>query len=409
MPVLLSSILIDQVTASAQDVLVRTAVQLACLIGVFFALIYSWNRQFEPVPGVASIILKDLSLRNAPTDSIKQSHDGIAISAVGEIRHTTFELPTPIPADFLYVSVAAQARQLIPGQELWQDGRTYLEWLTPQNTRATVSYLHSARGNTTSFVNYVIKVPKGNLRPMLRVENLGQQGDYLLQGFQMTPAQHTLAWNWLSLAIILACVFLISGLLSLHHHPSLPRRLLAASVTVIIGYFFIIPGPWPHIKGLGRSLVWQAPQLELTENTVNSATHTLAQKNAVDEVEMLHQKSAPLPPQYTKLPEPENLVLRAKNAFKKIRSVLHAVLLFCPVWIACYCVGAVRGFLLGCAMAIGIETAQWLFGYGFQADDIGDLFADLMGICMAVFCHTKLSKKMHQSLPFPFPFPQPQS
>jgi hypothetical protein len=101
---------------------------------------------------------------------------------------------------------------------------------------------------------------------------------------------------------------------------------------------------------------------------------------------------------YSKLPEPDNLALRAKKALKKIRPLLHVALLFLPVLLMCYCVGAKRGFLLGIAMAIGIEAAQWLFGYGFHADDLRDLLANLCGISLAVFCYRRLWRRDVSSL-----------
>jgi hypothetical protein len=383
----------------------RITVQLACLVSLFFLLVHAWNHQFEPAPDGDVVSFADLQWLSEPTQEMKRNHHSLSITAGGEIRHATFALPCKVTSDYLFICLSAQAKELMAGDEIWQDGRTYFEWLTPENKRAAVSYLHSARDNTTSRVSYAIRVPKGDLRPVLRIENLAKQGDYLIQEILITPAQHTRLWKWMAPSIMVAFVVLISSLLAHRGLPSLPRRLTAASVTVIMGYFFMIPGPWPQIKGLGQSLVWQQPQTKPTSLTEQSHKITTLTQQETWNTATSSNQPLPPPPQNAQLPEPENLVLRAKKAFQSIRPFLHFTLLFFPVWIVSYSVGTKRGLLLGLAMAIGIESAQWLFGYGFQEDDLRDLFADACGIAMAGFCHHRLSAKIHSWLPFSFPRP----
>jgi hypothetical protein len=301
--------------------------------------------------------------------------------------------------------VSAQAKQLIAGDEIWQDGRTFIEWLTPENQRATVSPIHSAQGDTDLATCFAIKIPPGDLRPVLRLENLGKQGDYILKEIELTPARLTGSWKLGSPLIMAAFFFLIASLLAANQIPSLPRRLFAASITCIVGYFFIIPGPWPQTKGLGQALEWNHQQAKPMETAAGNkiylpiAPQTIIESKLGDLKIVSHQQN------YTKLRGSGNLALQAKRIFAKVRALLHFALLFAPVWIVSYAVGSKRGFLLGIAMALGIETAQWLFGYGFQADDVKDLLADLCGISMAVYCHTRLSRKIHSWMPFPFPQP----
>jgi hypothetical protein len=141
------------------------------------------------------------------------------------------------------------------------------------------------------------------------------------------------------------------------------------------------------------------------ETVSDTKIHLPIAPQATIESKPADQKIVSHQPNYTKLPGSGNLALQAKRILSKVRSLLHFALLFAPVWIVSYAVGSKRGFLLGIAMALGMEMAQWLFGYGFQADDVKDLLADLCGISMAVYCHTHLSRKIHSWMPFPFPQP----
>lgn len=383
----------------------RTLALIACLVSLFFALIHSWNHQFEPMPDGHVVRLSDLELLPLHSAHIKRESNSLILSALGETRHATFELPLGITSSHLFVRVSAQARQLIAGDEIWQDGRTFIEWLTPENQRATASPIHSAQGDSSLTSCFAIKVPPGDLRPVLRLENLGKKGDYLLKEIELTPARQTRSWKLGSPLIMAAFAFLIASLLAANQIPSLPRRLFAASITCIIGYFFIIPGPWPQTKGLGQDLAWHHQQAKPTDTVSVSKLHPPIATQATIESRPTDQKIIDPQTNYTKLPESDNLALQAKKILAKVRSLLHFALLFAPVWIVSYAVGAQRGFLLGITIALGIETAQWLFGYGFQADDVKDLLADFCGISMAVYCHTRLSRKIHSWMPFPFPQP----
>lgn len=374
----------------------RIAAHVLCLAFLWTLLIDLWNHQFEPAPGSQTVGLQQLEWLTPRTDHIQHDPNALQISASSKVRHATFDLPFATTADYLYISITAQTKQLIPGKELWQDGRIFVEWLTPENRRATVTPIHSARGDSCASLSFAVKVPSGNLRPVLQMQNLGQQGDYLIQRIELTPAQHTRRWQWGSFLISAASLFFISSLLSQQSPPSWTRRLLAACVLILFCYLFIIPGPWPKRVGIGQPLHWKAPSL--TPSLVEEKN--LASKPAaLRPPDVTHPPTPqPVASEYSKLPEPDNLALRAKKALKKIRPVLHVALLFFPALLLCYFVGAKRGFLLGLTIAIGIEAAQWLFGYGFQADDVRDLLANLCGISLAVFCYLRLWRRDLKSL-----------
>jgi hypothetical protein len=368
-------------------------------------MIHAWNHQFEPMPDGHVVRLNDLPLSNPHSTNIRRESNSLILSARGETRHATFDLPLETTSSHLFVRVSAQAKQLIAGDEIWQDGRTFIEWLTPENQRGTVSPIHSAQGDSGLTSCFAIKIPPGDLRPVLRLENLGKQGDYLVKEIELTPARITGSWKLGSPLIMAAFVFLIASLLAANQIPSLPRRFFAASITCTIGYFFIIPGPWPQTNGLGQDLAWHHQQAKPMETDSGIKLHPPIAPQTTIESKLGDQKIVSHQPNYTKLPGSGNLALQAKRILAKVRALLHFALLFAPVWIVSYAVGSKRGFLLGIAMALGMEMAQWLFGYGFQADDVKDLLADLCGISMAVYCHTHLSRKIHSWMPFPFPQP----
>ncbi|HBE23749.1 MAG TPA: hypothetical protein DDW21_10060 [Verrucomicrobiales bacterium] len=195
--------------------------------------------------------------------------------------------------------MSAQAKQLIAGNEIWQDGRTFIEWLTPENQRATASPIHSAQGDTSLTSCFAIKVPLGDLRPVLRIENLGKQGDYILKEIELTPAQQTRSWKLGSPLIMAAFAFLIASLLAANQIPALPRRLFAASITCIVGYFFIIPGPWPQTKGLGQALAWHHQQAKPTVTVSGTKFHPPIAPQAIIESRLGDQKNVSHQSNYT--------------------------------------------------------------------------------------------------------------
>lgn len=371
---------------------VRIAIHLLCFVFLWLLLKEAWNHQFEAAPAAETLSLHELNWLTPPEDHPQHHPSAIEISATSAVRHATLDLPFACKSDYLLISITARAKNLLPGNEIWQDGRTFLEWLAPDNRSTVVTPIHSARGNSQTSLHFAVKVPPGDLHPVLQIQNLGKQGEYQVQKIELTPAHHTSQWKWGSPLITVATIFLISSLIAKTSLPLWPRSLFASCITILFAYLFIIPGPWPKRFGMGQSLHWPhegslskaAPPMA-THPTASSPTKKLGNHHA--------PSTFPVAAQYTKLPESANLALRTKKALKKIRPLLHVALLFLPVLLISFCVGAKPGFLLGIAMAIGIESAQWLFGYGFHADDVRDLLANLCGISLAVFCYRRLSRR----------------
>lgn len=385
----------------------RIIIQFGCLVSLCLVLIHAWNRQFEPAPGGHRVGLNELQPLGSTPVYLKHHAQSLTLSATAEkIRHATFSLPLGTSSAYLFFRISAQARQIIRGEEKWHDGRLFIEWMSPDNQRAAVSYLHSAQGDSSTSTHFAVKVPHKDLRPVLRIENLAKSGDYVIHEIELTPAQQTGYWKWGSPLILVGFIVVIASILAKESVLSLPRRFCAAIITCVIAYFFIVPGPWPQRKGLGRDLVWNRPVVNagLSRLSESGTMHAAPSRQNEHSATMSHEAPTARA-DYAQLPEPENLALRAKKALVKIRALLHFALLFFPVWLLCYCVGKKRGFLLGLAMALSIEGAQWLFGYGFHVDDVKDLVSDLCGISLGVYLHDKLSLKIRSWLPFPFPEP----
>lgn len=367
----------------------RFAMTTVCLISLWALLVHAWNHQFEPTPGSSTLHLQDLPLLRSTASPIQPNANSLTLSAIDGARHATFDLPLPSHGESLHVRISASTKQLIPGKEIWQDGRIFLEWLTPDNQRAKITPLHSAQYDSHASLSFAVKVPRGDLRPVLHLQHLGHQGDFVIHGIELSPAQHTRLWKWSSPLITLASVGLIASLLFHPSRASLPRCLGAAGITVLFAYFFILPGPWPKRVGIRQALHWVEP-------TSPNHAPTTPQASPENKTETARKAIASTPAhaaEYGELPEPDNLVLRAKKTLKKIRPLLHVALFLIPVLLISFCVGAKRAFGLGMTMSLGVEAAQWLFGYGFQAEDIRDLLSNLCGISLAIFCYRRLGRK----------------
>jgi glycopeptide antibiotics resistance protein len=96
-----------------------------------------------------------------------------------------------------------------------------------------------------------------------------------------------------------------------------------------------------------------------------------------------------------------NFILRVKDRinyvapllYSFLRSSLHILLLFAPTLVSFALIGRNRSLILAILLAIAIEAAQTLFGYGFDAFDVLDLLFDAAGILLAAWVFENLQQK----------------
>lgn len=85
-------------------------------------------------------------------------------------------------------------------------------------------------------------------------------------------------------------------------------------------------------------------------------------------------------------------MLRIKNSIKAFRPLLHVMLFFGSASAFLLLVGRERAVVLCVLLAGGNELAQYLFGYGWDFQDLADVAFDAVGVGLAILFHGRVSR-----------------
>jgi hypothetical protein len=345
----------------------------------------SWRYRFErvqslPTLGVAEMVA---GAELAPGVAARPRADGgisleLARGTGEPPRIQRLNLPGIGPADFLHVELQVGADRLVPGQAVWEDGRLMIEWHAPGHGMEP-DILASVRGHgVLDAVSLVCRADHGPALPVLRLENLGASGVFRVLHCRLTVVRQTLWWKlgrWVLLAAWLGWAAAVAG----WGRTSGPGRpLLAAGIWLLLATQVVLPGPWQSIRPLGAPFAGVASSA--AANPPSAPLPPLAAspppatgKTTPDKVESLGR-----------LPMKGSLLLRIKDRIQQARPLLHGLLFFAPALAFALLVGRWRAALLAALLALGIEWAQVLFGYGFDPLDLIDLACDAAGIALAL-------------------------
>jgi hypothetical protein len=350
------------------------------------AIFFLWQHRFERSADVPTLRLDDLASTPLPPGA---EWLGPATQARLRLRVDPAHAPVVVrldlsklgAIDLLHVRFRVSATNLKPGKETWDDGRCMIEW----HSRSDGAVWENDPVGSSRFTQEG-KITEWIMRPelppataILRVEHLGVSGDFELSLFEATVVRERLTWKigrwilmggWLVWAMALIRRLKDVGYL---------RSLLAASIWVAMGLYFVVPGPWKSYKSFG------APFQIGGEIVPSSVT-------AVSPV----GKSIPTssPPEVMKsvgkIPDKGDFTLRLKHTAANARPLLHTVLLFGPALLIALLAGRKPALALAVIFAVAIEGAQFAFGFGFDWIDVFDLLCDAVGIALALLVHRRL-------------------
>lgn len=368
------------------------------LLGTFVLLLGAlygfWQHRFERLPGSPTLRLSDLRAIAGPAPGVEWLGPETAprlrlrVDPAHSKVVARVDLPGLSAVDFLHLRFQVSATGLKPGRETWQDGRCVIEWHPPARGPAWENNpFCSVRNNETSGVaEMVLRPDHPPAIPALRLENIGISGDLELSMFEATVLRETPLWKtgrWLLVAGWLAWAVAWIGPTG---KSGRLRPLLAAAVCLVMGLYFVVPGPWKDVRSF-------AGPFPIGPETAAAADHpptpTLMPPPTVD----LSSANPAALESVGKISVQGDFTLRLKHYAENARPFLHILLLFAPALAIACLVGRKPARSLAVILALAIEAAQLAFGFGFDRVDGFDLACDAVGIGLALIVHSALKRK----------------
>ncbi|MES2476734.1 MAG: hypothetical protein V4640_13200 [Verrucomicrobiota bacterium] len=291
-------------------------------------------------------------------------------------------LPAKVPVEGLHLRYRVSAHDLVPGAEVWENGRFMIEWFTPAKGGEVVrNPIDSASDNKRgTLASFVILSPGAPAIPAVRVENIGKSGTFELSDLEITAISER-AW-WRSGRWFLAAAWLVwaTSFTRTWSGISRGRAVAAAALWVFLGVHFVIPGPWKIQRPLVAEFQLGSPALDAVfSQAANPGRDNVSAEFSSGATEALG-----------KMPDQGSFPLRLKHAVTQARPLLHILLLFAPS-LAFFClVRREPALFLAISFALSIELAQIAFGYGFGWDDVFDFGNDALGIALALFASERI-------------------
>ncbi len=359
------------------------------LSGIFFALMaalfFLWQHRFERSPEFSTYRLADLRQQAIPTSGVEWSGDAkdpaitLRVDQPESPVVTRLEFPGIGAVSFLHLRYQISARQLEPGNEKWEDGRGIVEWRSAHNGGGWENdRFNSARYDGGSGVTECVLRPEDPPGiPALRIENLGVSGGLTLSLFEATVLRERVVWKigrWVLMAAWIAWVAACIGPVGRRRFV---RPALTGAVSLLMVIYFVVPGPWKILHALGGKFQ-TGPEIR---NVQMPAFHPGAANLPAPKLESVG-----------KIPDKGDLSLRIKHLAEKARPFLHSLLLFVPALVVSCLIGWRRMVPLMALLSVAIEAAQVMFGYGFDLQDVFDLFNDSVGIALAMLIYHRLRK-----------------
>lgn len=361
------------------------------------ALFFAWQYHFERSPEFPTYRLTDLRPQSVPAPGVKWSGGEknpaitLRVDQPESPVVTRLEFPGISPVSALHLRYQISAGQLEPGKEKWADGRCIIEWHSGKSglTWENDAFTSIRHDDASGVVACVLRPEAAPATPVLRIENLGIAGDLTLSIFEVTVLRERAVWKigrWILAAFWIAWVAACIGPLGKHRFV---RPILAGVVSLLMVIYFVVPGPWNILHPLGGEFQ-MGPEIQ---NLQMPPVHPETGDHPAPKLESVG-----------KIPDKGDLTLRIKHLADLARPFLHSLLLFVPALVVSCLIGWKRMIPLMALVSVAIETAQVMFGYGFDLQDVFDLLNDSIGIALAVLLYRRLRKTGSPRLASPLEF-----
>jgi hypothetical protein len=362
-------------------------------LGVLLAVLYFlWQYRFERAPNDPTIRLSELhKINSLPAGGEWIGNDVHPLLKLKVDREHSkvvarLDFPKKKAVDFLHLRFQVRARDLQPDKESWQDGRCLIEWQPASGgSEREIDPFCSVRfDQVPEMMEWVMRPNHPPAIPSLRFENLGTSGTLEISTLEATVLRERTIWKIGRWILMAAWIVWIIAWIGFKSETSLIRSLAAATILLIMGLYFVIPGPWKSYRSFGSPFQTGSQTTGMNEIPESDLIRT--------DAPLASDKPADLG-SVGKIPTKGDFTLRLKLYAVNARPLFHVGLLFVPALMIACLVGRTSAWSLAAIFSLAMEAAQFAFGYGFNWLDLSDLIADGVGIFLAMVIHQKLQKR----------------
>lgn len=363
----------------------RAILLIAGFLGLLAILVAMWAHRFEAVADAPVWDMASLrgEVANIPSLHWRETSRGPAIRLAADDGGAAGRIALPaMPAvDFIRLRGRLTAYDLTPGPEDWQCGRLIVEWRPASGGDPDLDPVTAAKyGLTSGDIDWILHPLEGPAVPVIHLGHNGKTGEVELSKLAITVVKERALWRYGRWPLALAWLGWAYLWVRSWRGVSKVRAFAAAVLVVVLGVKLMVPGPWRALTGLVVPFETPVPAGEVIApgRSAESAATRSVKPIASTEV-------APL----GKIAEQGDWVLRVKLLVRNARPLLHLLMLMAPALALILLLGPRAGASTAACVALSIEAAQTMFGYGFGWDDVGDLACDALGIALALWLATR--------------------
>ncbi len=360
-----------------------------CLLSAALGVL--WQSRFERSPEYPTYRLADLQPLARPSPGVEWL--GPAAKPVLRLRvdpeHprvvARLDFPEPMAVSLLHLRYAVAAKNLRPGQQIWEDGRGLIEWHSPNGGPLWENDPFTSARHDQGFgiTERVMRPDHAPAIPALRFENLGKSGDLEITAIEATVLRERLQWKigrWVLLGGWLAWAIAFIGP---RGKAGSVRSGLAAAIWLVVAIYAVLPGPWKDIRSIGGP--FQIGPEITTISKPPAPSFKPAAKNAASLQPMVLESVG-------KVPVQGDFTLKVKHYLPTARPLLHMALFFGPTLLMASLAGRKSAGSLAILLALAMEGTEFAFGFGFGWDDVLDLIYNAVGIALALAAFNYLKR-----------------
>ena len=327
------------------------------------------------------VVLKDVAGVSRAGQGGAQS---LCLRAGPETGKPSLELPLiPWPeGGFAHVKARVRSEKLIPGELDWQIGRILITWIGKDGkTSEDFQLILGISYNRTEDIEMMVPMDSPG-EPRLSLQNLGASGQLVIERLELRCTRHA---AWFLPARVLCILVWLSVMLGIIHgwlapHASILRGLLVSLVFLYACARLVLPGPWEPYRPIVKPFA-------VSGAIPSTEYRPLAGPNAMGApmpepislrltVPDTSRDSARVPGKLESGPLKKTFMLVKQNA----RALLHVAAFWLLSGFFVFVLRSRAAALLAVVIAFGSELMQWLYGFGFDWADIGDLAVNGIGI-----------------------------